>query len=122
MRCIRQAIDRRAMAGQVNLVPYSHDRNVRREARRDVFIGTRRATACIEHVHDDIGAVDRRPSALDTDALHLVAGIGGIANAGRVDHIDRDTFELNGFCHLVARGAGNRRDDRHVRACQGIQQ
>ena len=44
------------------------------------------------------------------------------AQAGGVDHVQRDAFDLDRLADLVARGAGDRRDDGQLGAGQRVQQ
>ena len=66
-----------------------------------------------------IGLGDFFPGAGNADALHLVAAL---AQAGRVDHVQRHAVDLDGFLHLVARGAGNGGDDGQLGPGQGVEQ
>jgi len=58
----------------------------------------------------------------DADALHLVAGLVVAAQAGGVDHMQRHALDLDGLADLVARGAGDRRDDGQLGTGQGVEQ
>jgi hypothetical protein len=67
-----------------------------------------------------VGAADGFPRALDADPLDLVGRL--LPQAGGVDDMQRDTFDLDGLAYAVAGGAGDRRDDGEFRAGQRIEQ
>ena len=75
-----------------------------------------------ENAPDKDCEADFAPGALDADTLDGIDGIARIADAGRVDDVERYALDLDGFADLVARGAGNRRHDRHIGARQRVQQ
>ncbi len=66
--------------------------------------------------------LDFGPAARDADAFDLVAGLAELAQPGGIDHVQRHAVDLDRLGHLVARGAGNRRDDRQLGAGQRVEQ
>ena len=66
-----------------------------------------------------IGAFNLAPGALHTDFFDLIERF---AQAGRIDHMQRNAFNLDQLRDLVARGAGNRGDDGQFGARQRIEQ
>ncbi len=85
---------------------------------RRFVIRLARAREIVQEQHR-VGRGDLLPGALDADPLHLVVAL---AQARRVDHVQRHALDLDGLLHLVARGAGDRRHDGQLRAGQGVQQ
>ncbi len=73
-------------------------------------------------MQDNIGLAHFAPGAFDADALDQVDPLVERANASRVDDVERNAFDLDRLADLVARGAGNWRDNGHVGPGQGIEQ
>src|SRR5690606_18805664 len=65
------------------------------------------------------GLADGFPTALNADPLHRV---GGVAQAGGVNDVQRDAVQCNLLDHPVAGGAGNVRDDGGFKTGQRVQQ
>ena len=114
MRGIGQDIDGRFMARQVDLVPDAQHGHAFRKARHDGVVAAGRTATGVQNMQHDIGISDCCPSAQNADALYLAVGLVGFANAGGVDDVDRDAFDMNGFGNFVAGSAGDRRDDGDV--------
>ncbi|MNT96858.1 hypothetical protein D3C72_2390500 [compost metagenome] len=73
-------------------------------------------------MQDHVRLADFSPGAFDADALDGVDGVARAADAGRVDDVERNAFDLDGFADLVARGAGDWRDDGDFGAGQCVQE
>ena len=65
-----------------------------------------------------ISAQARAMPMRSTSSLRLVV----VAQAGGVDHVQRHAFDLDRLADLVARRAGDRRDDRQLGAGQRVEQ
>src|SRR5450830_147678 len=121
---VRQLIDRGLVTRTIDLVPDADDRNTRREAFCDLLVFQRRAAIGIEHMQNHISLGYLTPGAFDADTLHFVRAIArcvSVTNTGSIDDIERHAFDLDGLGDLVARRAGNWRDDGDIRASQHIE-
>ena len=79
---------------------------------------------CARHIvqqQNDVGLFDLRPGAFHADLFHLV-GLGVVAQARRIEHMDGHAFNLNRLTQDVAGGASHRRDDGQFGARQGVEQ
>ena len=106
-------LQRRAHTGGLEL---ARDRGVCRVV---VGLADPRQVVKVDH---EIGLRDGLPTALNADALDLVAQLVVRSQAGDVDHVHRDTVDLDRLADTVARRAGHRRDDSELSAGQGIEQ
>ena len=66
-----------------------------------------------------VGALDFIPGAFDADFFNLAFCF---AQTGGIDHMQRHAVDLDQLRHLVPGRAGDRRDDRQLRAGQRIEQ
>ena len=82
-------------------------------------VGRRHAAPRIDDLQDHVGTTDLPPAPLDADPLHRVVGL---AQAGGIDDVQRNTLDLDGLAQSIARRAGDLGDDRPLLAGQAIQQ
>ena len=108
-------------AGKIALVMHDNARQVVRQPRENrAIVGVQRLRrgACVDQQHHEVGAFDRRPRALDADALDRIVGV---AQARGVDHGERNAADLDHALDRIARRAGDRRHDRRFLARQLIE-
>mmetsp|Transcript_32493 Transcript_32493/g.76308 ORF Transcript_32493/g.76308 Transcript_32493/m.76308 type:complete len:400 (-) Transcript_32493:129-1328(-) len=112
--------------GQVGLVEDLHDaaRVHTGQPRADALVlglvvGLAHAAEVVQEEHH-VGVGDRVPAARHADALDLVGRV--IAQAGGVGDVQRHALDLDGLADLVARGAGDGRDDGELGPGQRIEQ
>ena len=68
---------------------------------------------------DSVGRLNGAPGVRDANLFDLVVAF---AQASRIDHVNRDTLDLDGLLHLVPGRAGNRGHDCQLGTGQGIEQ
>ena len=67
----------------------------------------------------DIGALDFLPGPRNTDLLDFIVSI---AQAGGINHVQRNTFDLQGAAHHITGRSGDWRDNRQVVTGQTVEQ
>ena len=131
MRRVVHLIDAGMVAGEIDFIPDTDHRDIVGKTRDDGFIGAGRSAAGIEQMQDHIGLFHFSPGARDADAFDRIDHIGLFAvfrfillvtDTGGVDDIERNALDMDGLGDLVARGAGDRRNDRDIITRQGIEQ
>ena len=117
----------KSIAAQVGLVVDVHEPRVgSRQALGDARIAglvarLAEARQVVQEEHR-VGTLDLGPGACNADALDFVMRLHVVAQPCSVDHVQRNTFDLDRLAQLVPRGARDRRDDRQFGAGQRVEQ
>jgi hypothetical protein len=76
--------------------------------------------AAVHDEHEQVGGMNRAAAALEHELVQRI--LAGAEHAAGVDHLERHAAPLGRMRDHVARGPGNRRDDRAPRPRDAVEQ